>query len=78
MELNDIFFGLVWLFVGNLVFHFMYPIFTAILSAFSSVSIGEFELTSTITALGWGAYLFAWGFVGTTIPVYFLIKGAQK
>ena len=78
MDLRDIFFGLIWLFIGNLAFYFLYPVFGAFLTGMSTATVGEFGLTDTITALGWGGYLITWAFVGLGIPAWMIIGGANK
>lgn len=78
MDLRDIFFGLAWLVLGNLVFYLTYPIFSGIMTGVSDATVGEFGLTSTIVAVGWGGFILMWVLVGFAIPIYMLIKGASR
>jgi hypothetical protein len=78
MDLRDIIIGLVWMTFGNLLFYIMYPIYGSLIDGFSTAVIGSFGLTSTITAIAWGAYLVFWAFGGIAMPLYLIITGAQK
>ena len=78
MNIKDIVFGVFLIPLGNLAFYFMYPVYSSILTGLSDTVSGSFGLTSTMLAIGWGAYITFWALVGVIIPIYLIVKGSRE